>query len=418
MNEQNRPIAIVLGGTNPHVTLINKLKARGYYTVLIDYLSNPPAAKVADEHIQESTLDKERVAQIAKERKASIIITTNIDQANVTACYSAEQNGLTPPYSYETSLNVTDKSRMKKIMWDNDIPTSKFQVVTDVEAALENVCYPAVVKPVDSNGSRGVHQVNNEEELRHFFPAAQAASRNKEVIVEGYISGTEVSFYYFVQDGEANFIDAYQRFNFKAKHEDVIQSTGVVFPAWISESAYKEMHRISDKIVKAFGLDNTPLFVQAIVNGDRAFVLEFAPRIGGGLSYRVMERDCQFDLIDAAISSFEGKRVDINPVLPNYYSGILNIYSPGITMGGITGVDKILSEGIATEFYQYRLHGAEISPDMSSGSRAGAFLIHADTIDEIRRRVFYINENVEVYDVNGNKSMRHDVYDVWKETGK
>ena len=64
MNAQNKPVAIVLGGTNPHVTLINKLKARGYYTVLVDYLPNPPASKVADEHIQESTLDKEVVAKM------------------------------------------------------------------------------------------------------------------------------------------------------------------------------------------------------------------------------------------------------------------------------------------------------------------------------------------------------------------
>lgn len=415
MNKQKKPVAIVLGGTNPHVTLINKLKARGYYTVLIDYLPNPPAAKVADEHIQESTLDKKLVAKIAGERKASIIITTNIDQANVTACYAAEKNGIRPPYTYETALNVTDKSRMKKIMWDNDIPTSKYMVVTDVESALERISYPSVVKPADSNGSRGVHQVNNEEELRHFFQAACEASRNKKVVIEDYLHGTEVSFYYYVQDGKVTFIDAYQRFNFKAKEEDVIQSTGVVFPAWVSEGAYQEMHRITNMIVQAFELDNTPLFVQAIVDNDKAYVLEFAPRIGGGLSYRVIEHDCQFDLIDAAINSFEGKYVDISPILPHYYSGILNIYSPGIVMGKITGVDKVLNEGIATEFYQYRLQGAEISSDMSSGSRAGAFLIHADSVDEIRKRVFHINEMVEVYDINGNKAMRHDVYDVWKK---
>ena len=29
--------AIVLGGTRPHITLIQKLKDRGYYVILIDY---------------------------------------------------------------------------------------------------------------------------------------------------------------------------------------------------------------------------------------------------------------------------------------------------------------------------------------------------------------------------------------------
>lgn len=416
MNELNKPVAIVLGGTNPHVTLVNKLKDRGYYTVLVDYLPNPPASRVADAHIQKSTLDKELVAEIARELKASIIITTNIDQANVTACYAAEQNGLKPPYSYETSLNVTDKSRMKKIMWDSGIPTSKYIVVENIEDAVKWRQYPSVVKPADSNGSRGVHRVNNEEELRYYFPIAREASRNKKVVVEEYVAGIEVSFYYYIQDGTVHFINGYQRFNFKTQKEDVIQSTGVVFPACVSEWAYEEMHSITNRIVEAFKLDNTPLFVQAIVDDDRAYVLEFAPRIGGGLSYRVMERDCQFDLIDAAIDSFEGKRAEINPVRPNFYSGILNIYSPGIVMGKITGVDEVLKKGVADEFYQYRLEGAEISADMSSGSRAGAFLIHADSVSEIRERVLYINENVEIYDIHGKKAMRHDIYDVWKET--
>lgn len=416
MNNQNKPVAIVLGGINPHVTLVNKLKTRGYYTILVDYLPNPPASKVADEHIQESTLDKKLVVKIAREKNAAIVITTNIEQANVTACYAAEQIGLKPPYSYETALNVTDKSRMKKILWESNIPTAEYIIAESLEDALAaDIQYPIVVKPADSNGSRGVHRVNDETELRHYFPVALEASRNKKVVVEEYVTGTEVSFYYYIQDGTAHFIDGSQRFTFKTKNQDVIQSTGVLFPAGVSEGAYREMHRITNRIVKAFELNNTPLFVQAIIDGDKAYVLEFAPRIGGGISYRVMERDCRFDLIEAAIDSFEGKRVDINSVWPSYYSGILIIYSPGITMGEIVGVEDVLEKGIASEFHQYRLKGTETSGDMSSGSRAGAFLIHAKSIEEIRKRVLYINENVEVYDINGNKAMRHDLYDVWEE---
>ena len=55
----NKKNALVLGGTVPHISLIKKLKERGYHTILVDFLSNPPAKTFADEHIQESTLDKE-----------------------------------------------------------------------------------------------------------------------------------------------------------------------------------------------------------------------------------------------------------------------------------------------------------------------------------------------------------------------
>ena len=57
----SRKKVLVLGGNVPHRTLIHKLKLKGYFIVLIDYLDNPPAKSVADEHIQISTLDKEKV---------------------------------------------------------------------------------------------------------------------------------------------------------------------------------------------------------------------------------------------------------------------------------------------------------------------------------------------------------------------
>ena len=81
-----RPVAIVLGGTAPHVLLVNKLHERGYYVVLVDYLSNPPARRVAEEHIQASTLDKEKVLTIAKEKKACLGISTCTDPANRDRC--------------------------------------------------------------------------------------------------------------------------------------------------------------------------------------------------------------------------------------------------------------------------------------------------------------------------------------------
>ena len=83
-----KQIALVLGGTVPHMELIRQLKERGYYTILIDYLDNPPAADVADEHIKESTLDEEKVLEIAKQRRASLVISGCVDQANISACYA------------------------------------------------------------------------------------------------------------------------------------------------------------------------------------------------------------------------------------------------------------------------------------------------------------------------------------------
>jgi|SRR5690554_2186935 len=107
MDKQQK--AIILGGTDDHIALIENLKKRGYYTILIDYNANPPAKVAADLHIQESTLEEDKVLKIATEQKVDLVISACIDQALLTACYVAERLGLPAPFSYETALNVQIK---------------------------------------------------------------------------------------------------------------------------------------------------------------------------------------------------------------------------------------------------------------------------------------------------------------------
>ena len=157
-----KPVAIVLGGTTPHAMLIDKLHERGYYVVLIDYLPNPPAKRVADEHLQISTLDKEEVLATAKERGAKVVVSACIDHTNSVCCYVAEKLGLPHPYSYETSLYVTNKGLMKARMKESGVPSSSYILSQNVDDIDWNaVSFPCVVKPVDGNSTKGVHRADS-----------------------------------------------------------------------------------------------------------------------------------------------------------------------------------------------------------------------------------------------------------------
>lgn len=412
-NFKNKPIALVLGGTNPHIHLLNKLKDRGYYTILIDYYLNPPAKPFADEHILASTMDKDAVLDIAKSRNVSLVITTNIDQANITACYVAEQLNLPHPYSYETALNVTDKSRMKSIMWEYGISTSSYAICSSIEEIeIEKINFPVVVKPADSNGSRGVHKCLDKDELLFYFKEAKEGSRNGKVIVEEYVDGTEVSFYYFIQNQKAHYITSNQRFRFRTGTTGVIQSAGGLYPVALPQIVYNKMQENANKIVKAFRLDNTPIFIQAIATDNDIFVIEFAPRIGGGLSYRLIENENQFDIISATIDSFLGEQPSLHILQPDRYSAVMNVYAPGIIMGEFLHTEIVIQEGLAKEFYQYKMHGSEVSKDMSSGSRVGAFFIQGKIVQDIYEKINKINNIIEVIDINNNAVMRHDIYNI------
>ena len=107
-----KPVAIVLGGIVPHKNLLEKLKKRGYFTILIDYFENPPAAEAADLHLRESAMDKDAVLAAAKKYGAELVLCTCLDQQIGIACQVAEELGLPHPYSYEKALEVTNKEKM------------------------------------------------------------------------------------------------------------------------------------------------------------------------------------------------------------------------------------------------------------------------------------------------------------------
>ena len=107
--------ALVLAGGLPQIALLNDLKSRGITTVLADYYENPVAKPYADIFYRESTLDLDAIRRVAKEEKVDFITTVCTDQALLTVAKISEELGLPCYIDYETALNVTNKSYMKKI---------------------------------------------------------------------------------------------------------------------------------------------------------------------------------------------------------------------------------------------------------------------------------------------------------------
>ena len=406
-----KKVALVLGGTVPHVHLIELLKARGYYTVLLDYTPNPPAKSNADEHLSVSTLDKEAVLQVARERKASLVISTNVDQANVTCCYVAELLGLTKPYSYETALDVTDKQRMKRIMWDNNIPTSRYVQISSVgDLKTLHLQYPLMVKPADSNSANGVKRVFNIDELKSALPDALKFSRNGKAIVEEFVTGKEISAYGVVISGKAKVIMHQERVSVYDGEDKVIKCYGSLAPSRISDKAAQKAEQILTQIAIAFHLDNTPLFFQGIVNGDDISVIEFAPRVGGGISFQTIKDATGYDIIDAALDSFlnipitmEGWHAMVEKYAVNQIYGTNGVYDK------TTGGEQLLHAGIINTLSFYKHKGDVIDSSRASSSRIGVMVVNDKTESGLRKKITNAFSRLDSFDERGKSIIRKDL---------
>lgn len=406
-----KKVALVLGGTVPHVHLIELLKERGYYTILLDYTPNPPAKNYADEHLAVSTLDKDAVLKVASERNANLVISTNVDQANVTCCYVAEKLGLPKPYSYETALDVTDKQRMKRIMWEHEIPTSKYVQVGSIDDINElNLKYPLMVKPADSNSANGVKRAYNIEELKACLPDALRFSRNGKAIVEEFVSGKEISAYGVVISGKAKVIMHQERVSVYDGEDKVIKCYASLAPSRISEVAAQKAEQILTQIAKAFCLNNTPLFFQGIVNGDDISVIEFAPRVGGGISFQTIQEATGYDIIDAALDSFLNIPItysDWHPMKGMY--AVNQIYGADGIYDRTVGGEQLLRDGVINILSFYKHKGDAIDSSRASSSRIGVMVVDDKSEAGLRKKISDAFSKLDAFDENGRSIIRRDL---------
>lgn len=407
-----KPVALVLGGTSPHVELVRNLQRRGYCTILIDYLEAPPAKSVADAHIRESTLDGDKVLAIAKRLSASLVISTCIDQANLTACYVAERMRLPAPYGYEVALNVTNKLKMKKMMLENNIPTSRYYRIRHVDDCRKNVLsFPLIVKPADSNSSKGVRRADDEKQLHAFIQLALQASRTGEALVEEFVEGIEVGIDAYIRQGKAAIVFSRERSRIPLEFSPLQQIYGSVWPSDLVVREYPRIKSIAENIAKTFSLDNTPLMIQAIVKNDgQVNVIEFAPRVGGGENYKIINLATSIDMVNAAVESFLGliPSLDARTVDEYWFDNYLYA-SPGV-MGKMVGCEPLLQSGVIEYFNTYKMLGTEVGQGLSSNNRIGVVTIKSQARNDLLGKIRTAVEAVDILDSNGQSIMRRDIY--------
>lgn len=401
--DNQKPIAIILGGTVPHKFLIENLKNRGYYTILVDYYDCPPAAESADRHIQESTLDQEKILQIARNENASLVISGCVDQANVTACYVAEKMGLPAPYSYKTALRVTDKMLMKEGMVAAGIPTADYQIISELNGIdYKKVSFPGVVKPSDCNGSKGVRKVYNKDELDSALTEAFAFSRTKKAIIEKFNNGNEVSAYYYIKNEKAVELYIKGKELPKVDRKSLLQSFMSIGPADITDKARSTLQKNAELIANEFNLLNTPLLIQANIDVDRCNIIEFAPRVGGGLAFREIEHQTRFDIIDSVINSYLERNVDTTKIVKSEYRvSIIHMYGTHGTFLRVDGLDELVKQGIVKEYHMHKTSGMPLTiEDLSSRNRVFGVIIVFDTINDLKNKITSVIENVRLYNSN------------------
>src|SRR5881392_4160850 len=158
----------------------------GLRVVAVD--RNPEALGLREADVGEVVdfMDVDAVAEAGRRHSVDGVLTVSADRAVPVVAAVAEALGL-PGIGVETAHLMTQKIAMRRRFAEQGVPQPRFAAargLLEARAAAETVGFPAVLKPADSGGQRGVFRLESMDDLDAHLHAALSESPTEEAIIE------------------------------------------------------------------------------------------------------------------------------------------------------------------------------------------------------------------------------------------
>ena len=175
---------------------ILRAKELGLRVVAVDRNPEAPGLAVADAGEAVDFTDVAAVTEVGRRHAVDGVLTVSADRAVPVVAAVAEALGL-PGIGIETAHLMTHKIAMRRTLAERGRAAAPLRRrphdLLSARAALDMVGVPAVLKPADSGGQRGIFYVEIADELERHVHAALAESPTDEAIVEGFHEGLELN---------------------------------------------------------------------------------------------------------------------------------------------------------------------------------------------------------------------------------
>lgn len=189
----NKNLMVIAGGTW-QVPLIKKAKELGYTVTNSNLYEDSIGFQYADYSAVADVKDKKTNLEIAKRYGVDGVVTDQSDIAVPTVAYVAEQLGLPSIGKYYAEL-FTDKFMMREFCRKHGFCYPEYKLCSTIEEAIDffnQIGRKIVIKPLDSQSSRGVYIIRDESEIVKCFEDTQQYSKDgTSVLAERFIEGTE-----------------------------------------------------------------------------------------------------------------------------------------------------------------------------------------------------------------------------------
>lgn len=302
-------ILLLQAGFN-ELGIIEWFHEAGHYVVAIGNQVGLIGQKYVDEYICQDYSKVDEVLRLALDKKIDKVCACCNDTAVLTAVYVAEKLGLD---GYDTILSaktIAHKDLFKRFTKENNITSVLSEDFSDVKKAKEyakNIKeYPVIVKPVDLSGGKGIQRCDTVQQLYSAIDNAFDMSRNKNVVIEPYVQGTQHGFCAFLHKQKVVACSSNDEISVINPYRVEID----MFPATNIEKYKKNLIEQVERMASKLKLVDGIFHLQYIMTNDGIYIIEAMRRIIGNMYSVPASKVSGFDWDAYEAQALIGSRID------------------------------------------------------------------------------------------------------------
>ncbi|MFW6370989.1 MAG: ATP-grasp domain-containing protein [Bacteroidota bacterium] len=300
--------ALILGTNAGQADIIEYLKQTGWEVHACGNKKEGPGFELAHRFHQVDTIDVEAVARLADSVKADIVYSVSSD-VNIRSATKVSEALNLPVLLGSPIVDLFHfKDRLRGFLNQKNISPVGYRHVKNVSEADDWDIFPCVVKPVDSQGQRGVELLHDKQGIQNAIQVAIENSSTDTAILEEYLEGVEISTNMIVQNHKILVNEFTERLVHGNKFFGLPKGHSIPV-RHVSEQNIDEARLMVTALVEELNIKDAVLYIQMIVNHQGPKIVEIAPRLDGCHIWRLLKYAKGYDLRKLAIDCLTGEKV-------------------------------------------------------------------------------------------------------------
>lgn len=317
-----RKTLAIIGASYLQKPIAEKAKEMGLYTICFAWADGAICKDIVDEFYPISIVEKEEILKICQQKHIDGICTIASDVAAPTVAYVANAMRLVGN-DYESAIKANNKGLMREAFIKGRVPCPWFKKISSYsELDVENLKYPIIVKPVDRSGSRGVTKIEDVEQLKKAVETALKDSFSKQVMVEQFIEGREISVEFISYHGVHYPLQITDKVTTGAPHFVELEHHQ---PSTLPAELQSKIYSITKEAIDSLGLTNGATHTEYKITEDGdIYIIELGGRMGGDfIGSDLVQLSTGYDflkgVIEVALGTFEKPTKTLNKCSGVYF---------------------------------------------------------------------------------------------------